>query len=833
MRYVLSVYLALVSIAAGAPSIGIDFVGAKAGVQAERSADGAVVYRDAWRGIDVCYRGMKSEYWVAAGADPELIRIRYGVGGYPLVRRDGSLLVIEGNSVLEESAPLAYQEGHSVPAEFRVFADGTVGFALGPYDRSLPLVIDPVMSYSTLFGGSAQTEVTAVAADDFGNAIIAGYTNATDLPANGAKTKNAGGLDAFVAKFVGAGNQLAWCTYLGGSSDDRAFGVAVDAGGNVYVTGWTYSANFPLVKAAQSRFGGGRDAFVTKLDPSGTMILYSTYLGGSNYDQGNAIAVDSQGNAYITGDTLSTNFPMLNAYQWTSRGQQEVFVVKLNAAGSSLLFSTYLGGGGDDHGAAIAVDRINHVYVAGSTYSTNFPIVAATQPRIGGGQDAFVAEFRASGSALVFSTYIGGSNGAPGLTECANAVAVDGDRNLYVAGQTSSYDFPTTSASYQRSISYGGAEDHGFAWKLNAARTQVLYSTYIAGTNADQITAMAVDPPGSVYLAGYTSSPDFPSVRAFQAALAGNTNGFVLKLNPAGTAVVYSSFLGGSNSDSANAIAIDSRQNVLVAGVTMSNNFPVFNAAQTTSYGPITGFVTRVAPGWYPIVFDSGTWYLDTRHDSGFDGYSGNVTKCSFGQTGDQPIVGDWGSTGSAKIGVFRNGLWILDSNGNGSLDVADRQFSFGQAGDIPVVGDWDGTGTVKAGLFRNGTFILDLSGHLSGTSTGKQDLIFSFGAAGDIPVVGDWGSTGITKVGVYRNGQWYLDANNSHSFDGADSVYSYGMAGDAPVVGDWDGSGGPKIGVSRGGSWYLNVSGTGTYSEGLDLQFPFGFGTFKYLVGY
>jgi hypothetical protein len=409
---------------------------------------------------------------------------------------------------------------------------------------------------------------------------------------------------------------------------------------------------------------------------------------------------------------------------------------------------------------------------------------------------------------------------------------VDSFSNVYVGGATSSIDFPTSAGGYQRTLTNGGAEDHGFVWKLNASK-QIVYSTYLAGMNMDVINGIAADPAGNAYVVGSTSSTDFPGVRAFQSALLGLTSAFILKLNSAGSALIFGSFLGGTSSDCANAIAVDSKQNIVIGGLAQSSDFPLRNAAQSYSNGPFSGFVTRVVSGWYPITFLNGGWYSDIWHDAGWDGTSWTLSVSSFGQAGDVPIVGDWTKSGSTKLGVFRNGLWILDSNGNGRIDSSDRQFTFGQAGDIPIVGDWDGSGTIKAGLFRRGYWILDLSGHMSGVATGKQDVTFYFGLGTDVPVVGDWGSTGVTKIGTFRNGSWFLDASNDHSYDAGDYYYSYGQAGDIPIVGDWDGSGTPKIGVSRSGYWMLNISGTGQYIGGVDITFYDGAAGYSFLMGH
>ncbi len=830
---------------AGAPgSIRVSFSGENP--QSVVSPDGnELLYRNTWPGIDIEYAShlqtLKSEYHVSPGSDPNLIRLRYegeNVSlGRPAILADGSLRIAVGAAQFVDSPPYAYQEkgnGVRVPvqAAYSIQEDGTVGFVVGSYDPALPLIIDPVINYSTLFGGSGDLSVTSVAVDAYGNAVVAGWTTATDLPTNGARKTNGGGVDAFVAKLSAEGNQVIWCTYLGGNGDDRAFGVTLDASGNVYVTGWTSSSNFPVAGAIQTKSGGGRDAFVTKLNASGTTILYSTYLGGSNYDQGNAITVDSSGSAYITGDTSSTNFPVLNAYQATSHGQQDAFIAKLSPAGNSLIFSTYVGGSGADHGAAIALDSANNIYITGSTYSSNFPVVSATQARIGGGEDAFAVELSSNGNSLIFGTYIGGSGGTPGLAESGNAIAVDVSGNLYVAGSTSSIDFPTTTGAYQRTLTNGGADDHGFVWKLKNDKSQILYSTYLAGMNLDVVNGMAVDPAGNAYIVGSTSSTDFPIVRPFQSGIPGLTNAFVLKLNSAGSGLIFGSFLGGSSSDAANAVAVDSKQNIIIGGITQSTDFPLLNPAQAYTNASSSGFISRVVSGWYATTFANGAWYTDTWHDGGWDGSSYTSAYSAFGQAGDLPIVGDWTGTGTTKLGVFRNGLWILDSNANGRIDSNDLQFTFGQAGDVPIIGDWDGSGYLKAGLFRKGMFILDLSPLGTGVGTGKQISPFYFGNSTDIPVTADWGNTGVTKVGVFRSGTWYICPKNAPDISGYQS-FVYGIKGDSPLIGDWDGSGTAKVGVSRGGYWILNVAGDRQFHGSQDTQFYFGSSSFSFLVSH
>ncbi len=256
-----------------------------------------------------------------------------------------------------------------------------------------------------------------------------------------------------------------YATYIGGSGDDRAQGIAVDKSGEAYVTGSTASTDFPLVSPIRSTLGGGRDAFVLKINALGSALVYSTYLGGTNTDLGNAIAVDSSENAYIAGDTLSANFPVLGAVEPVFGGNQNAFVTKLNPAGA-MVFSTFLGGSGIDHAGGIAVDSNNSAYVAGGTTSVNFPLVGAIQAANAGNQDAFITKFSAAGNSLVYSTYLGGSGGGVGTPEQANAVAVDFSGNAYIAGNHESIDFPVTTNAFD--ASFNGVQD-AFAAKVNPA----------------------------------------------------------------------------------------------------------------------------------------------------------------------------------------------------------------------------------------------------------------------------------------------------------------------------------------------------------------------------
>ena len=555
---------------------------------------GRIRYRELYPGIDLTYSGtgrrIKAEFLVAPGADPAAIRLAYD--GHVLIDPQGDLVVRNGEAELREEAPVVLQDGRRVNGRYRRFDSHTAGFEIGDYDHSRALIIDPTITYSTYLGGTSLGAVTAVAVDSSGDLYVAGWTEALNFPIAGAyQAANKGGVDAFVAKLSAAGTSLIYATYLGGNGDDRAWGIAVDSSGNAYVTGSTASTNFPLVSSLRPNLGGSRDAFVVKLSPSGSALTYSTLLGGANNDWGYAIAVDISGNAYIAGDTLSTDFPVTaGAAQTVGGGMMDAFVTKLSPAGA-MVFSTFLGGALNDHAAGVAVDSSGNVYVAGGTFSTNFPAVTPIQAANAGGQDAFVTKIKSTGASIVYSTYLGGGAGSAGTPEQANGIAVDAGGNAYVAGVTTSTNFPVTGGALQPANN-GGAD--AFVAKISAAGTALAYSTYLGGSSFDQANGIAVDSLGNAYVAGYTSSLNFVTANAVQPVFDGMYDAFVTELGPAGNTLVFSTYLGGTGSDEAMAIALDSNANIFVGGETSSINLPLANAYQNVNNGGAVGWVARL-----------------------------------------------------------------------------------------------------------------------------------------------------------------------------------------------------------------------------------------------
>lgn len=555
-----------------------------------------IEYRGLYPGIDARYLGtgrtLKSEFHVAPGADPALIRMDYGRDAEVQLAADGTLIVKTGGVEFREAAPEVYSGKREIAGRYLLLGEGVVGFELGDYDPAIPLIIDPVITYSTYLGGSGTAAVTAVARDGLGNLYAAGWTDSIDFPIAGAmQAVNKGGVDAFIVKLDPTGSSLLYATYVGGSGDDRAAGIAVDGGGFAYVVGATASSNFPLQAPGRSTMAGGKEAFALKLSANGSTLVYSTFLGGANYDLGTAVAVDGSGNAYVAGDTYSADFAAVNAVQSSFGGKVDAFIAKLNSSGVTT-FSTFLGGAMEEHAGGIAVDGSGNVYLAGGTLSTNFPVVGGTQSANAGGQDAFVSKIKTTATTqLVYSTYLGGSGGSAAVPEQANAIAIDTSGNAYVTGVASSTNFPVTVGSLQSSA--GGSRDV-FITKLNAAGTARLYSTYLGWTGFDWANAIAVDGSGNAYVAGYTSSVSFANVGGVQSAFNGLYDGFVSKLNATGNALSFSTLYGGTGSDQINAIAVDTTGNMWIGGQTSSLNFPMQAALQSTNIGGNTGWVARL-----------------------------------------------------------------------------------------------------------------------------------------------------------------------------------------------------------------------------------------------
>ncbi len=586
-----------------------------------------VRYEGVYPGVDLVYYGnqgqLEYDFVIAPGTNPRTIRL-FVVGAERLEASSrGDLVLNTGSGEVRLQKPVVYQESGNVRKEIagRYVLRGKhqIGFEVATYDASKPLIIDPLLSYSTYLGGSSDDEGNAIAVDSSGNAYVTGSTGSTNFPIkNPLQSAFGGSSDVFVTKLDPTGSTLIYSTFLGGSAADAGNAIAVDSSGNAYVTGFTSSINFPTKNPLQPALGGSSDAFVAKLDPTGSLI-YSTFLGGSVGDFGNAIAVDASGNAYITGGTNSANFPTKNPLQAALGGASDAFVAKLDPTGSALVYSTFLGGTMDDVGNGIAVDSSGNAYATGNTLSTNFPTKNPLQPASGGARDTFVAKLNAAGSVLVYSTYVGGSG-----EDSGNGIAVDSAGNAYVTGSTRSTNFPTASPFQASCQSCANGQGNAFVAQLNAAGSALIYSTYLGGsgngTDGDFGNGIAVDTSNNAYVTGFTSSPNFPLASPIQATLLPQTctfdyygytytipcsnTAFVTKLNPSGSALLYSTYLGASGGDleSGRGIAVDSASNAnaYVTGTANSKFLLTPGTFQASPGGNGDAFVAKIGPNDAP-----------------------------------------------------------------------------------------------------------------------------------------------------------------------------------------------------------------------------------------
>jgi len=538
-----------------------------------------VRYRGVYPGIDLVYYGKQGEiefdFEVAPHADRSAIVMSIGDADRLELDATGDLVLTAGSGELRQRAPVAYQDIDgvrvAVEAHYVLEADNRVRVALGEHDPAYPLVIDPVLSYAGYLGGSGVDEGQAVAVDLGGNTYVAGSTASANFPRKGPAPRGpAGNLDVFVMKFA-ANGVLQYSTYVGGSSLDEATGIAVDASGNAYVVGTTGSSDFPAVGAVQATNGGGFDAFALKLDPAGSELLYSTYLGGRGLDEASAVAVSASGVAVIVGQTLSTNFPTVTPRQPANAGGLDAFVTKLERFGTPILFSTYHGGTGTDRASDVALDAIDAVYVVGATRSTDFPVAGGFRPNNAGETDGYITRFGATGSTLDYSFYLGGA-----ARDAARAVRVNDAREAFLVGSTLSANFPVALPALQ-ATNRGGYD--AFLVRVRADGGALLLSTYLGGTKHDRGRGIALDRAGELFITGETMSADFPPgcttactqvgfplASPMQATLSGTRDLFVAKMPVSGGALTYSTYFGTPDVERSGGIGIDSAGIAYVAG---------------------------------------------------------------------------------------------------------------------------------------------------------------------------------------------------------------------------------------------------------------------------
>ncbi len=839
---------------------------------------GEVHYDEVWPGIDLVWHAKRDaleyDFIVAPGADVSQIRLK--IDGADNLRIDaaGKLVAQTQAGEVVQHAPVIYQDGangrSAVNGRYKLSGKGELGFEVEDYDQTKPLVIDPVLVYSTYLGGDRDDEALGVAVDSLGQAFITGpvaivstFPTTTEIAFDVTESSS-----IFITKLRADGTGVIYSTIvgngLGGGEGVTPKAIAVTNDGKACVTGvvdnFFNDNNFPITANAYQDNGvncvgacNGRDnrlfdAFVTVLNAQGNALFYSTFFGGAAFleftdrgkESGESIAVDSSNRVYITGSTTSNDLPTKNAFQnnRASSGEgKDAFIAVFDPAqpngNATLLYSSYLGGEGDDIGRGIAVDNDRNAYVGGSTASLELRTKSPSslpplQDRFqGGGFDGFLAKVDTESSnevSLTYLTYFGGN-----INDRVESVAVDSLQRAYITGasNSSASSFPLLNA-----FDEAQANGEAFVAKLNADGTALFYCSFLGGANGntsddgEEGLGIAIDTAGNAYVTGRTTSgATFPVAAPFPANLLGTA--FVAKIEASVTSttrprLLFSSTFGGQRARG-EAIAVDVQGNIYLAG-SSGGDLPTTTGAFQTQFngGQKDGFVAKIAGGFTDTIgtFRPANNLFGLRNSNTEGAPEISIT---FGVAGDLPVTGDWNGDGVDDVGIFRPGT------GQFQLRIPNRRIfsvvtlNFGQASDVPVAGDWNGDGIDTIGVYRDGLWLLTNGPNLNNT-TPATDITIVFGTSEDTPLAGDWNGDGIDTIGFMKrkSNQFTL----SNSFQGTIDIvpFIFGTIGSLPLAGDWNGDGISTIGLFDSNAAVMSLNNTNSAGNGVgDLVFIFG----------
>lgn len=779
-----------------------------------------VRYVDVYPGVDVVVYGahgqLEYDFVVAPGADPSAISVAFEGAKSVEVGPNGDMIVSTEAGAMRHQLPVVYQEtGDSksaVAGSYQIAGAGRARFALGSYDVSKPLVIDPVITYSSYFGGS-DWEVGCAVAVAGTNVYLVGTTWSANLPGGPPVDGYQGGEDVFVACFdvkLSGAESLTAITYLGGADSDRARAAVVDTDGNLVVGGSTMSTDYPVLDAYMGDPGDSNsDVFVTTLTGNTMAIEYSTYFGGSGMDAAYSLAVSAVNNRVIVGGVCSAAIPTRNALQGFA-GDYDMLVVQFDSRATgdaSLVSATCLGGAGDDGCQAVAVDAFGEMMVAGLSSSTDFPMYDPSQSNGDSNYQGTLTCISSDGTSMVYSSYIGGLD-----FEMVNSLTVT-DGRIYAAGLTYSTDFPVVKGFQSTNAGYSD----GFLAVFDVSTMQLTYSSYFGGSDDDGFYAVAPDGTGGVYAAGFTSSTDQP-LRGAGYTLAGDYDVYLVRVNPdvAGDGSLnYATCIGGSFTDQGVGLAADGLGSVYLTGSTTSTDFMLDDPIQGAYAGSADAFLAVISQIADTVGIVSGETYFLRYANAG-----GTADRAfTFGIASLRPLAGDWNGDETDTIGAFDSATSTFYLKNENAPGAADLEFNFGpeNTGWLPVCGDWDGDGLDTVGLLdpASGFFYLTNS-----NTPGTADVVFGFGPAGAgwMPIAGDWDADGMDTVGLFDTVTSTFYLRNANESGVADLTFSFGPAGVVPVVGDWNGDRIDTIGVYMPGTsaWFLrntNMAGAADHA--------------------